>query len=162
MNDVGGVIGIEDEDDLKWPVSPPPAPHEELTVTPEERPGRRRILNDAFGLLRIDAVFGDVLNVPVIPAELHRSTEGSLPQAVYYFNKKLTRRTGFCLDRHPAPEPPATFGREKTLPQRKSRLSCAMNSWRISFGQAREHSPWFVHVPKPSSSICATIESTRS
>ena len=37
---------------------------------------------------------------------------------------------------------------------KKSRLSCAMNSWRISFGQAREHSPWFVHVPKPSASIC--------
>src|ERR1022692_4671164 len=66
------------------------------------------------------------------------------------------------LDGQPAPAIPAVFGRGKRLPLKKSRLSCAMNSWRISFGQAREHSPWFVHVPKPSASICPTIESTRS
>ena len=67
-----------------------------------------------------------------------------------------------CSDSVQPVPPPAAFGRLTSVAVKKSRLSCAMNSWRISFGQAREHSPWFVQVPKPSASICATIESTRS
>ncbi len=36
-----------------------------------------------------------------------------------------------------------------------------MKSIEISLGQAAMHSPWLVHAPNPSASICATMFTTR-
>ena len=60
--------------------------------------------------------------------------------------------------RYPAPPSPPPC----PAPCRRARLEVvafirAMNSTRISLGQAASHSPWLVQLPKPSASICATI-----
>jgi hypothetical protein len=69
--DEHGSIIVQDKDDLKQIARLGPAPHEILPVAMVLRERLSGFTNSLFGLCRGDAMSCDMLNVPVIPSELH-------------------------------------------------------------------------------------------
>jgi hypothetical protein len=83
-----GIVGVQKENNLQEPLTTPPAPDHVLPVATVPGPGGFHILDDPFRLFRIDAVFGDVPGIPVVPAKLHPLTEARVTCLGGFFNKK--------------------------------------------------------------------------
>jgi len=72
MNDEDRIVRIEQVDYLQKSPSDALAFHENFFVLDFLWEGRLGTANNHLRLLRIDAMLGDVFNIPVVPAKLHR------------------------------------------------------------------------------------------
>jgi hypothetical protein len=71
VNHVNGAVLIQDEHDLKQAAAAAPAPNEPLVVRPPQRKGRVCSRYDSLRFLGIHAVPRRVLQVPLVPPEVH-------------------------------------------------------------------------------------------
>lgn len=71
MDDKHSLVFIKDEDDLEIPAATRLAPNEPFVVF--DLPGKRtlRAADDGFRVSGRNAVLGDVLDVPLVPTEVH-------------------------------------------------------------------------------------------
>lgn len=73
MDDEYGLIFVEHENDLEKSAAGRLSRDPPFPFTPIFGVRRLRIPDDDFGFFRRNAVLGDVLDIPLIPSELHAS-----------------------------------------------------------------------------------------
>jgi hypothetical protein len=78
MDHEDGCVVIQDENDLQQAVCASRAPDEVLVIGPTRRVGGSSMGDHLFGLVRINTVFREMLDVPVIPAKLHLDSTSEL------------------------------------------------------------------------------------
>jgi hypothetical protein len=88
VDDVDGVVGVQNENHLQEAVTPAPAPDQVFPVAAVPRPRGFRVLDHSFRLFRIGSVRGDMLEIPIVPAEFHLLTGSSISRSDNFFNKK--------------------------------------------------------------------------
>src|SRR5882672_4313970 len=94
MDDEDCRIVVQDEHNLKEPISAPRAPDEVLVIRSPDRVGRASLGDHLFRLLGLNAVPGQMLGVPVIPAKVHF---GFAPNSLRYFNiYRIKPQAGTC------------------------------------------------------------------
>jgi hypothetical protein len=72
VDDVKRVVFIDDEHDLYESAAVSPAPYEPLVIALPLRVRRLRMAHDLLGFVRRDAMLRHVVEVPFIPAKVHR------------------------------------------------------------------------------------------
>ncbi len=73
MNDVNGILGIEDEDNLKVSTGRGLTPNDEFPVTFVSRIRLSGTVDQALCFRRTDSMLGDMVEVPSIPTEFKDS-----------------------------------------------------------------------------------------
>jgi hypothetical protein len=84
MNHEDCPVIIHNEDNLKQPICASRAPDEIFVIGPTQRVRSSSLRDHLFGLIRIDPVFCQMFDIPVIPAKLHLDFTSELTK--WHFN----------------------------------------------------------------------------
>ena len=71
MQNEGGIILVADEHDLQQPTAKPASPDDPLVVLNPARKRSSNTCDHVFGLVRANAMLGQMFDVPVVPPEVH-------------------------------------------------------------------------------------------
>jgi hypothetical protein len=94
MDDEDCPIVVQDEDNLKQPICAPRAPDEVLVIGPTHRVRSTSLSHHLFRLVGLDAVPGQMLHVPVIPAKVHLGCASDFTESILIYIKLCGKRPG--------------------------------------------------------------------
>jgi hypothetical protein len=88
MNHIRGVCGIEDKDHLQPSSAVTPTDDPPFALFSQLWVRRAGVLHNPLRLLGRDPVFGDVINIPLVPSEQHRRP----PECILPYGKIIIHR----------------------------------------------------------------------
>jgi hypothetical protein len=87
MDDEDCPIVVQNEHNLKQPISAPRTPREVLVIGSPDRVGRTSLGDHLFCLFELNAMPGQMLDVPVIPAKVHFGFASTFTEGILIYMK---------------------------------------------------------------------------